>query len=198
MIGKTLSSEEESDERIDGEERLPSVPAPLSRFLLSTNRLSDEDVFEILYNPRRRYTMEFLHRRDRPCSMEELVEHIAATENGVPIGELDNQQCRRVYVSLYQTHLPMLDEADAIEYDQEAQRIAPGPAATELLPYLDTPTEREVPWRTYYLRLFLAYAAVGGAVAVGLVPAPSLLSLTFLGAVLFLAVAFLHGTQRRT
>ncbi|KYH25597.1 hypothetical protein HAPAU_22720 [Halalkalicoccus paucihalophilus] len=196
MVGKATSSEGGLDERGDGYRRIRSVLEPLYRFLYPSSRLTEEEAFEILYNPRRRATLQFLHRRDRPCSMEQLVEHIAATENDVPIEGLTNQQRRRVYVSLYQTHLPMLDEAGAIEYDQKAQRIAPGPATTELLPYLDTPPEREVPWRAYYLRLFLAYAAVGGAVAVGLVPVPSVLALTLLGIVLFLAVACLHGLDR--
>ncbi|ADJ15459.1 DUF7344 domain-containing protein [Halalkalicoccus jeotgali] len=196
MIGKPLFSAGESDERAEGEGSV-TVPTPLARFLTPSKRLSDEEAFEILYNPRRRHTMAFLHRRGRPCSMEELVEHISATENGVPIGELSNQQRRRVYVSLYQTHLPLLDETGAIEYDQERQRIAPGPAAPELIPYLETPTERPVPWRAYYRWLLLAYAVVGGAAVAGLVPVPSVWALALGGVLLFLGLAALHGLDRR-
>ncbi len=169
------------------------MPVPFGRLFRPEERLSREEAFEILYNSRRRATLEFLHRHGRPCSMDELIDHIAATENEVPIGELTDQQRRRVYVSLYQTHLPLLDEADAIEYDQSTQAIEPGPCLDELLPYFDTPTEREIPWRAYYGRLFFAYAVVVAAVAVGLVPASSGLLLALAGLVLFLVVASLHG-----
>ncbi|MCH7659138.1 MAG: hypothetical protein IH933_00660 [Euryarchaeota archaeon] len=168
------------------------VRRALTGIVYAPHRLEKEDVFEVLYNPRRRHTLERLAQHDRPHSMDELVERIAAKENDIPIGELERQQRRRVHVSLYQTHLPLLEEIGAIEYDREANRIESGKILRELTPYLDIPATTTVPWRAYYGRLLAGYAGLGVVVLVGLLGAPSLSTLAVAGALLFFALACIH------
>lgn len=182
---------------VDGPDPFDRVPEPLCTLVRSTSRLEKEEVFELLYNPRRRATLRLLARYDRPFSMDELVEQIAAEENGVPVGELERQQCRRVHVSLYQTHLPLLDETGAIEYDHQADRIAPGSTLPELTPYLDAAdVTTTIPWRAYYRWLLAVYACLGAVVLTGAVGMPSLLVLSIGVSTLFLMLALVHGVSR--
>lgn len=182
-----------SSELVRATERRGPLAGALTRILYTPNRLEKEDVFEILYNSRRRHTLERLAQHDRPHSMEELVERIAAKENGIPIGELERQQRRRVHVSLYQTHLPLLEDVGAITYDRETNRIESGPVLRELIPYLDIPTATAVPWRAYYGRLLAGYVSLGIVVVIGLLSTPSLSTLAIGGALLFLALAVAHA-----
>lgn len=170
---------------------LDHVPESLWRLVRVDHRLEQEEVFELLYNPRRRYTLELMVGRARPFSMTELVECIAAEENDVPIGELERQQRRRVHVSLYQTHLPLLDEAGAIEYDRRADRIVPGPGIRELTPYLDTGPTTTIPWRQYYGWL-LAGATGLSVFALAAPIGLSLSALAFCVSMLFLALALVQ------
>lgn len=189
MSGKSLLSARS----IEAADLVGPVSERLQAFVRANHRLEKEAVFDLLYNPRRRATLRLLLQRDRPHSMDELVERIAAEENDVPVGELTRQQRRRVHVSLYQTHLPLLDDVDAIEYDRQANRIGPGPCMDELAPYLDTPAATTIPWRTYYGRLLLGYACLGGISLAGLIGTPSLFTLTLAISVLFLVLALAQG-----
>lgn len=178
---------------IGARDLLERVPEPLQAFVHTEHRLEKEKVFDLLYNPRRRATLRFLARRDRPRSLTELVELIAAEENDVPIGELERQQRRRVHVSLYQTHLPLLDDVGAIEYDRETGAITPGPCMDELLPYLDLPGGGQIPWRSYYGRVLVGYCCLGAVVLGGVLSALSLPTLAFATTVLFLGLALVQG-----
>ncbi|WP_238532755.1 DUF7344 domain-containing protein [Halalkalicoccus jeotgali] len=165
----------------------------LSAFVRSERRLEKEEVFDLLYNPRRRATLRLVAQRSRPLTMEDLVDRIAAAENDVPVDKLERQQRRRVHVSLYQTHLPLLDEVGAIEYDRERTEITPGACLAELLPYLDVADATRSAWRTYYRRLLLGYAVFGAIVLVGASSSLPLATLALSATALFLVLACLHG-----
>ena len=55
---------------------------------------------------------------------DELAERVAAEENGVPREELSSAQRKRVYVSLYQTHVPKMEDAGLVDYDQETSMVS--------------------------------------------------------------------------
>jgi len=81
----------------------------------ASEELSQDLVFDILSNTRRRMVLYYLREYGAPASVQEIAERIAALENEIPPEELSRQQRKRVYVSLYQTHLPKLNEAGIIE-----------------------------------------------------------------------------------
>jgi hypothetical protein len=53
--------------------------------------------------------------QDAEWTLSDLAEHIAANENDCTLHELDRAERKRVYVSLYQTHLDRLENAGVIE-----------------------------------------------------------------------------------
>ena len=84
---------------------------------------SPDTVFEILSNRRRRLVLYYLREHGGMATMNELSENIAALENDVPVADLTSQQRKRVYVSLYQTHLTKLEETGMIEYDRDEGEV---------------------------------------------------------------------------
>lgn len=81
---------------------------------------TQDEVFTILKNQRRRRVIRYLKQNGGAASLREVTAEIAATENDVSVEELSYNQRKVVYVSLYQTHIPRLEEADVIEYDHRS------------------------------------------------------------------------------
>ena len=99
--------------------------------------LSPDDVFHLLQTTRRRDTMRYLHDHDSPVRMRDLAEQVAAWENDTTVEGLSSTQRQRVYIPLYQTHLPKLDEAGVIEYEQSRGVVEATELADVLYAYID-------------------------------------------------------------
>ncbi|QLG64308.1 DUF7344 domain-containing protein [Halorarum salinum] len=95
-------------------------------------------VFEVLKNERRRLVLEYLRRTEGSVTIGELAEHIAAYENDITPAELNAQQRKRVYIGLYQCHLPKMDDADAVAFNQGRGIVELGDSAEVLYEYLDS------------------------------------------------------------
>lgn len=93
-------------------------------------------IFAILQNHRRRLVLEYLRER-HSTTQSDLARYVAAVENGVPESAVTSTQRKRVYVSLYQAHLPKLDDFGAISFDQDRGTVERTPRTDELLRYLD-------------------------------------------------------------
>jgi len=114
--------------------------------------LSQDMVFDLLSNSRRRFVLHYLERADGPVRLSELAAEIAAIENEVSTEELTSQQRKRTYVSLYQTHIPKLQDAGAVSYDAETGMVELASGAGEIGEYFQKQgTDR--PWQYYYLVL---------------------------------------------
>jgi len=150
--------------------------------------ISTDVVFEILSNTRRRMVLYYLRRSGGSATVQELAEQIAALENDVEVEDLQSQQRKRVYVSLYQTHIPKLEETGIIEYDDARGVVYLTDQASEIDTYLTPTTESEYPWQLHYLVL----AVVGGLLFVlSLVGTPGIaaISTVWLGIALMVAFA---------
>ncbi|WP_434522836.1 DUF7344 domain-containing protein [Halorubrum sp. AS12] len=125
-----------------------------------------EDVFSILSNQRRRYTIRACQQLDPPFELGELAEYVAAEECGKPISEITSEERRRVYSSLQQVHLDKLEDAGVIECERKT--IKPTERLEELEFYLEVVPGDEILWAEYYLGLAGVAAALTAAVWVGL------------------------------
>ncbi len=148
--------------------------------------LAQDTVYEVLSNARRRFVISRLRRADGAVSINDLSEAVAAWENDVPQAELTDKQIKRVYVSLYQIHVPKLDEAGLVEYDKDSGLVELTPAVSELESYLpEEETEQEpYPWLLVYGGL----AFLGLSLYTGVLLMPDAfgwLSMTMLNIVLF-------------
>lgn len=99
--------------------------------------LSHDEIFELLKNQRRRDVLEYLKsQEDRTATLDELATHIAAKENNIEVAQLSSSQRKRVYIGLYQSHLPKMDDLGVIDYNQSRGKIELNDM-TQLEPHLD-------------------------------------------------------------
>jgi len=95
--------------------------------------LSDEEVFDLLGNGRRRRTLLYLYGEDGPHGVREVADHVARLEDCAD----DPENCRQsVYVSLQQSHLPRLADLDVVEYDGQRAVVSKGEQFDAVEPYL--------------------------------------------------------------
>ena len=116
-------------------------------------------VFGILKNERRRLVLEYMAEMDSGTSLSDLAEHIASIENEKPANELGSQERKRVYVGLYQCHLPRMHDSGAIDFDKNRGTVEPGQNIDQFYEYLDQSEPTPRPWSKYYL----GYAGVSVA-----------------------------------
>lgn len=78
-----------------------------------------DDLLFLLKNSRRRQIIHYLfaHDEGNGVTLDTLATEIAAYENDVEVGEVTSNQRKRVYVGLYQEHLPRLDAEGIVEFD---------------------------------------------------------------------------------
>jgi hypothetical protein len=81
-----------------------------------------------------------------------LASQVAAWEYDTDVDDLTEQERKRVYVSLYQTHIPHLHDAGVVEYDKDSGEVALKPDAKAVDNYLET-DDTEIPWQLVYLAL---------------------------------------------
>jgi hypothetical protein len=114
--------------------------------------LTQDDVFELLSSARRRYVLYLLREADEPMKLTELASQVAAWEYDTDVDDLTEQERKRVYVSLYQTHIPHLDDAGVVAYDKDTGMVALEPDAKAVDTYLETP-DSGISWEWVYLAL---------------------------------------------
>ena len=101
---------------------------------MPTADVAADDLFEALRSARRRRVVRAVADLDT-VDLGDLTEVVASEEYDCAIVDLTHQERKRVYVSLYQTHLPKLDQLGVVDVadDQEVQAPPATEAAVELL-----------------------------------------------------------------
>jgi hypothetical protein len=104
--------------------------------------LSKDELFHLLQNQRRRRVLLYLQGTDSKVNMRDVAEQVAAWENDTTVEALSSDERQRVYIALYQSHLPKLDDADVLSYNQQRGIVERTPLANQLDTYLnvDTPS----------------------------------------------------------
>lgn len=126
--------------------------------------LSQDTVFDLLSNTRRRYLLKRLSEIEGGADLGDLATDVAAMENDVSAEEVTTQQRKRTYVSLYQTHVPKLVEAGVVDYDRDAGTVQLASGVEQIAAYFDSGDGEVFPWHRLYLAVsgigFLAYGAL--------------------------------------
>ena len=86
-------------------------------------------------------TLTYLIADDGASTVGEMAEHIAAVENDTTVQQISSYERKRVYVGLYQNHLPMMDNVGVLEYDKNRGTVQLRACATQLEPYLELTDE---------------------------------------------------------
>lgn len=108
-----------------------------------SGNLTKDKIFHILQTQRRRHALRYLKEHDNPVEMRDLAEQVAAWENDTTVQALASDERQRVYIALYQSHLPKLDSEGIIEYNKSRGIVERGDLADEFDPYLEPSVESE-------------------------------------------------------
>ena len=122
---------------------------------------------------------------------------MAAWEEDKEIAELTSAERKRVYTSLQQTHLPTLDRAGVVAFENGEVELTE--RASELDVYLDVVPADSIPWGVYYLGLSAVAFAVLGGLWAGIVPTETVSTLVWatLLVALFAVSSLVHVYQNR-
>lgn len=97
--------------------------------------LSEDDIFDVLRNRRRRMVISYL-LEDGDASVTELAEHVATKEYDVGVDDITSQQYKRVYTALYQCHLQKLEDFDIIHFENDREVVTLDDVPSQLTAYL--------------------------------------------------------------
>ena len=119
-----------------------STPEPIgSEDPQTIPELSKDELFHLLQNQRRRRVLLYLQGAEDKVSMRDVAEQVAAWENDTTVEALSSDERQRVYIALYQSHLPKLDDAGVLSYNQQRGIIERTPIADQLDTYLNVDTQ---------------------------------------------------------
>jgi len=99
-----------------------------------------DELFEMLSNDRRRRVLRYITSpgTSEAVTLRSLAGHIAALENEIPEHQLGSQQRKRVYIALYQCHLPRMDDAGILEFEKTPGIARQTPGTTVASNVLET------------------------------------------------------------
>jgi len=153
--------------------------------------LSEEEIFDVLSNRRRRFVIHALkhakEQGERGLGVSELSTRVAAWELDIEPEEVTYDDRRNVHSTLRRTHLPNLESNHIITIDEETDLVRPTPALEELEIYVEVLRGKEIPWSLYYVGLAAAVSSVLLATYAGV---PGFASLSALNVGVFAVTAF--------
>lgn len=131
---------------------------------MGSDDLSTKQIFELLANDRRRFTVFYLGQRgtDSPESLGSIAKTVAAWENDVPVADVSRRQRKRVYDSLQQHHVQAFADQGIVTYDPKENTLALTETGDLLLDYLEFDQSKSIPWN----RLNLGLGLIGVIIAV--------------------------------
>ncbi|MFW5895831.1 MAG: DUF7344 domain-containing protein [archaeon] len=135
-----------------------------------SGRLSDDELFEVLSNRRRRYAVHALEETDGAAEIGDIAEQVAAWEYDVDVDEVSYEERKRVYTALQQSHLPMMDDTGIVEFNKNRGLVEPTDSLNDIEVYMEVVQGNEIPWSVYYLGLSGVAACLTGAMWLGAWP----------------------------
>lgn len=129
--------------------------------------LSEDEIFDILSNRRRRFVVHALVRADEPMDICELSIFVTAWHLGIDPDDVEYEDRRNVYSTLRRTHLPKMEAKGLVTVDEENSTVEPTPTLQDLDVYVEVLEGWEIPWGLYYVGLAGTAAVFLLAVATG-------------------------------
>jgi DNA-binding transcriptional ArsR family regulator len=151
----------------------------------STEELTKDEVFEVLSSSRRRQILYHLHRRGGRADLRALARDTATDETDETAETVDNDVVKRFYISLYQTHVPKLEQVGLVEYDGDEKTVTLTDRVEDVARILNEDVEPDRQWAVYYGALAVVGVAIG--IAQLLTAISALPSLVFAVSVMSLA-----------
>lgn len=162
--------------------------------------LSLDIVYDILKNERRRRVLRYLDESGGTATLSDLAVHLAAIENDKEEKLVSSKERKRLYVGLYQCHLPRMDSSGVVDFDSDRGTIETTAQFPELFEYLDVDEEADDDqffWPGVYLGASGVATVILTTGALDVAPGGVAQSLTALAVVALFVVAAVHAFSER-
>lgn len=103
----------------------------------TTNSPVADELFDALSHQRRRYAISCLDEHERPLSLPDLADEVAVREYETTITDISAEEVKRVYASLWHSHIPKLESIGIVAYDQESDMVTLSEEFARIEPILD-------------------------------------------------------------
>lgn len=97
--------------------------------------LATDEIFRLLSDYRRRHLLTHLLQKDGSVPLASVADYIVTRELGVTPEQVLEAR-KQVYLTLYHSHVPKLEEAGFVAYDQAEDRVRATAETERVLPYL--------------------------------------------------------------
>lgn len=104
--------------------------------------LTESDIFVLLAKRHRRHLLRILRESDTPLLTIELANRVGERAYDSPSAK----DRRAVYLALYHNHIPQLEEADVVAYDESEGTVQPGLNFDSVVRVLERADESDLPW----------------------------------------------------
>lgn len=101
------------------------------------------DAFDLLADDRVRYALYLLRAFGGTTGLDELATGLAAREEGVEPGAVDDDARHRVETDLYHSEVPKLTDRGVVDFDADTAAVTLTDCGERLAPYLEFARERE-------------------------------------------------------
>lgn len=99
-------------------------------------RVPLDTCFEILAHERRQYVLRCLEMYETPLALADLADEVARLEHGVEtLAEIPRENIKRIYMQIYHSHIPKLEDAGLLEYHQETDTVESTQRLSNFAPY---------------------------------------------------------------
>lgn len=160
------------------------------------HELSENEIFDVLSSDRRRFVLSYLLENEGTAKLNDLARELGAHEYETSPDELTDTQRRRLYVSLYQTHIPKMENYHIVEHDADSGVVSATELAREVDQYCGPCTDDGLPWTLIYLGLATAWLVLIAAFGIGGLGAIDGTILSLAVVLTFGLVALLHRVVR--
>jgi hypothetical protein len=135
-----------------------------------------DDIFNVFANRRRRDAFHYLKQCEANTDIDvsDLSTQVAAWEHDVDPDRLDYDERKSVHTSLYQFHIPKMDDAGLVDFERQTSTVSLTETGEEIDVYLETVSEDEIPWSSYFLGLSVVNAGFVGLHVSNLLSVPSI------------------------
>ena len=156
--------------------------------------LSIDVIFDVLKNERRRLVLQYLWEQGSPAQLGPLADYITAVENDKAVADITSSERKRVYVGLYQCHLPRMHSAKIIDFDRNRGTISLTDSAAQLSGFFATSEDDEDQddeqsrWAIYSLTLSVVAAIVFTITQLLVAPVAGLTEVLFVATIIGMVV----------
>lgn len=106
-----------------GEASRPTTDAENGMSWITCSPFSVDETLNVLGNERRRYVIRCFEQHGNVISLPDLADEVAVREFDARIKEIPADEVKRIYVSLYHSHIPKLADVGLVTYCQEQDLV---------------------------------------------------------------------------